>query len=141
MNPYRGNRVVSGNEAMVWINNEIWDDVNSFEYKMTGEFEDVSFLGDPRTYKRYKGFTGEGTLKLNKIYSRGATILSEALKTGVMPEVKIVTKVTNKSTGKVERVVLSGIIFSEFGINTEAKALVSEELPFTFSDFEVLEYM
>lgn len=141
MNPNKGNQVVSGNDAIVWINNEIWDEVKSFEYKMTGDFEDVTFLNDPRTYKKYIGFNGEGTLTLNKTRSRGASILAAAFKTGVMPEVKIVTKITNGSTGKAERIALSGIVFSEFGSSTEAKSIVEEELPFTFSEYDVLELM
>lgn len=141
MDGNKGNKVISGSDMTVWINNEIWDDLKKFEYKITGEFEDVTFLGDPRTYKKYTGFTGEGTLTTNKTQSRGARILAEAFRTGVMPTVKIVTKILNKSTGKAERCVFSGIIFSEFGGSSEAKALTEEELPFTFSEFEFLEFM
>lgn len=135
----KGNYVVSGNESVVWVNNEIWDDIKSIEFKMTGEFEDVTFMGDPRTHKKYLGFTGEGTITTNKMYSRGATLLGDAFKTGIMPDVKIVTKITNKSTGKSERIAISGITFSEFGGSTEAKTIASEELPFSFSDYDVLE--
>jgi hypothetical protein len=139
MPDYKGNNVVSGNDTLVWINDSIWEDIKSVEYKMTGDFEDVTFLGDPRTYKKYMGFAGEGTLNLNKMHSRGATILAEAFKTGQMPDIKIVIKIANRSTGKAERVVLSGVIFTEFGSNTEAKSIATEELPFTFSDYDVLE--
>lgn len=135
------NGVISGNDCMVWINNVIWDDIKSFEYKITGNFEDINFLGDPRTHKKYTGFDGEGTLTMNKTKSRGAQILAEAFKTGIMPDVKIVSKVMNQSTGTVERAVFSGIIFTEFGGKYEAKGLSEEELPFTFSDFEFLETM
>lgn len=135
----KGNQVINGNDAVVWINNEIWDEIKSFEYKITGEFEDVIFLNDPRTHKKYNGFTGEGTLTLNKVHSRGATILANAFRTGIMPDVKIVTKIENKSTGRSERAVFTGIIFSEFGSSVEGKKVSEESLPFSFSDFEFLE--
>ncbi|MWC26633.1 phage tail tube protein [Paenibacillus sp. MMS18-CY102] len=135
----KGNQVVTGNDATVWINDSIWPDVKSVEYKMAGEFEDITFLGDPRTYKRYLGFGGEGTLTLNKMFSRGASILGKAFKTGIMPDVKIVVKIANKSTGKSERAILKGVVFSDFGASTEAKAVGTEELPFTFSDYDILE--
>ncbi|MDU4696392.1 MAG: phage tail tube protein [Paenibacillus sp.] len=141
MNPNKGNQVVSGSDQTTWVNNEIWDDVKSVEFKMTGEFEDITFLGDPRTYKKYTGFTGEGTITVNKSRSRGAVILAEAFKTGVMPDVKIVTKLVNPSTKKAERVAISGVIFTEFGHSSEAKGIIEEELPFTFSEYEVLETM
>ena len=135
----KGNQVVSGNDSTVWVNNELWDDVKSVEYKVTGDFEDITFLGDARTHKKFIGYTGEGTLTMNKVHSRGASILAEAFKTGIMPDVKIVLKIENKSTGKSERAVLNDVVFSEFGSNTEAKAIGEEELPFTFADYEILE--
>lgn len=140
-NPYMGNQVVSGNDATVWVNNEVWPDLKSMEYKITGEFEDINFLGDPRTHKKYMGFNVEGTLTFNKIRSRGASIMGKAFKTGVMPEIKIVTKIFNRATNKSERVALLGVVFSEFGASTEAKAISEEELPFSCSDFEILETM
>jgi len=139
--PNRGNQVVSGNDAMVWINNEIWDDISSVEHKITGEFEDVKFLGDKRTYKKYLGYTGEGTLNLNKVHSRGAMILGEAFKTGIMPEVKIILKIKNEATGRAERIALLDVTFTEFGASTESKSIITEELPFTFSDYDVLEVL
>lgn len=137
----KANGVISGNDCTVWINNEVWDDIKSFEYKITGEFEDINFLNDPRTYKKYNGFNGEGTLTLNKKQSRGAKILADAFKTGIMPDIKIVSKIFNQSTGTSERAVFSEIIFSEFGGKFEAKGISEEELPFSFSDFEFIETM
>jgi len=140
-NPYMGNNVVSGNDTTVWVNNEVWPDLKSMEYKVTAEFEDINFLGDPRTYKKFMGYAGEGTLTLNKTKSRGLSIMGDAFKTGVMPDIKIVTKILNRATNKSERVVLLGITFSEFGSNTEAKSISEEELPFSFADYEILEQM
>lgn len=136
-----GNGVVSGNDLTVWVNNEIWDGVEKFEYKITGDFEDLTFIGDPRTHQKFLGYSGEGTITTKKKASRGASLLADAFKKGVMPEVKIVTKILNPSTGKAERAVITGITFSEFGVSGEAKATMSEELPFKFSDFEFLEIM
>lgn len=140
-NPYMGNHVVSGNDSMVWVNNEVWPDFKSIEYKVTGEFEDVTFLGDSRTYKKYMGYNCEGTLTFNKMRSRGISIMGDAFKSGIMPDIKIVTKILNRATGKSERVALLGVIFTEFGSSTEAKSIAEEELPFTFSEYEILETM
>ncbi|MEC0107270.1 phage tail tube protein [Paenibacillus taichungensis] len=137
----KGNKVVSGSNLTTWLNSEILDDIKKMEYKVTGEFEDVTFLDDPRTYKKYVGYNGEGTLTFNKTQSRGAKLLAEAYTTGVMPEIKIVTKAFNPSTGRSERCVLTGVTFTEFGGSYEAKALVEEELPFSFAKFEFVEYM
>lgn len=137
----KNNGVISGNDCIVWLNGEICDDIKQFEYKVTLDFADVNYLNDPRTYKKYQGFTGEGTLTFNKMQSRGAKLLKDAIKSGIMPDVKIVSKLDNKSTGKAERTVFSGITFSEFGASSEAKAVSEESLPFSFSDIDFPELM
>lgn len=137
----KSNGVISGNDCFVWMNGELLDDIKSFEYKVTLDFGDVTYLGDPKTYRKYQGFTAEGTLTFNKIRSRGATMLKGAIKSGVMPDVKIVTKMVNASTKKAERAVISGITFSEFGASLEAKTIGEESLPFSFTDIDFPEVM
>ncbi|MDN4093575.1 phage tail tube protein [Brevibacillus agri] len=135
------NGVVSGNDCIVWLNGEILDDLKQFEWKVTLDFADVNYLNDPRTYKKYQGFSGEATLTFNKTRSRGATLLKDAIKSGTMPDIKIVTKLENKSTGKAERAVFTGITFNEFGASSEAKTVGEESLPFSFSDIDFPELM
>lgn len=135
------NGVISGNDAMTWMNGELLEDIKSIEWRITLEFGDVTFMSDPKTYKKYQGFTGEGTLVFNKMKSRGASLLKDALKSGVMPNVKIVTKLVNASTKRAERAVISGITFNELGSSTEAKTIAEETLPFSFSEIEFPELM
>ena len=136
----RGNEVLSGTDGAAWVNGEEWAELSALEAKITAEFEDVNFCGDYGTYKRYMGFTGEGTMTLKKTKSRGLKLLADAFKTGIMPDIKIVTKLTNKQTGKAERAVIKDVVFSETMLaKFENRSLVDEELPFTFSDYDVLE--
>ncbi|MGQ7276639.1 phage tail tube protein [Brevibacillus thermoruber] len=137
----KNNGVISGNDCIVWMNNEVLDDIKGIEWKITLNFEDITYLNDHRTYKKYLGFSGEGTLTFNKTRSRGATLLKDAIKSGAMPDVKIVTKLMNKSTGKAERAVFTGVTFSEFGTSAEAKSVSEESLPFSFADIEFPELM
>ena len=137
----KNNGVISGNDAMCWLNGEQLEDIKQVEWKVTLDFSDVTYLGDPRTYKKFQGWTGEGTLTFNKTRSRGATLLKDAIKSGAMPDVKIVFKQTNASTGKSERVVFSGVTFSEFGASVESKNVAEESLPFAFSDIDIIELM
>nr|WP_240967966.1 phage tail tube protein [Paenibacillus aquistagni] len=131
---------MSGTDGTAWINGEEWAELKAIEAKVTGEFEDVTFCGDYGTYKRFMGRTCEGTLTLNKVMSRGMKLMAEAFKTGVMPDIKIITKLVNKQTGKAERVALKDVVFSEFAIaKFENRSLLEEELPFTFSDYDILE--
>jgi hypothetical protein len=136
----RGNEVISGTDGTIWVNGQEWAEVTAFEAKVTGQFEDVTFCNDYATYKRFVGRNGEGTITLNKVQSRGAKLLADAFLTGVMPDVKMITKIVNKQTGKAERAVVKDIVLSEFHLSRfENRSIMKEELPFTFSDYEYIE--
>lgn len=134
------NRVLTGNTGNVWINGKLLAQIKSIEAKITGNFEDLNCIGDYATYSVYTGWAGEGTLTMQKIDSTALDILADAFKTGQMPEIKITTKLEDKSTKKSERVAISNVAFTEFNlVKFEAKALIEEEIPFKFSDYDVIE--
>lgn len=134
------NRILKGTSGNVWLNGKLLAQVKSIEAKITGNFEEVNFVGDYATYNSYTGWNGEGTLVIQKIDSMVLKLLAEGYKSGEMPDVKITTKLEDKSTGKSERVAISNVVFTEFMLaKFENKALVEEELPFKFSDYDILE--
>jgi hypothetical protein len=136
----KGNRVLSGNEGEVWLNGDLLGDLKSIELKVTGNFEDVNFCGDNATYQRYMGWTGEGSIKLQKSTSRGAKLLANAFKTGIMPDIKIITKLRDLNTGNAERVSVEDVTITEFMLtNFESKSLIEEELPLKFATYNVIE--
>jgi hypothetical protein len=134
------NRILTGSSGNVWMNGKLLAQVKSVEAKITGNFEDVEVVGDYATHYAYAGWSGEGTVVLQKIDSTVLTLLADAYKAGKMPEVKIVTKLKDQDTGKSERAAISEISFTEFMLaKFEKKALIEEELPFKFADYDVLE--
>jgi len=136
----KGSKVLNGTDGQVWVNTELWAEVKSIELKVTGQFEDVTFCGDYATYSRYTGWAGEGSLKLQKTYSRGSKLLAVAFQTGIMPEIKIVTSLTDKATGKAERVSVEDITITEFMLtNFENRSLIEEELPLKFAKYTPIE--
>lgn len=138
----RGNEVISGTEGSIWVNGVEWAELTAFEAKVTGQFEDVQFCNDYKTYKRFVGQSGEGTITLNKVFSRGAQLMAGAFKNGRMPQVKIITKIFNPQTGKAERAEVKDVVFSEFHLaRIENRGVTQEELPFTFSDYDFIEML
>lgn len=134
------NKILNGTNGNVWLNGKLLAQIKSIEAKITGNFEEVNFVGDYATYNAYTGWSGEGTLVMQKIDSTVLKLMGDAFKTGVMPEVKIITQLKDKSTDKSERTAINNVVFTEMMLaKFEAKALVEEELPFKFSDYEVLE--
>ena len=134
------NKVLSGTDGKTWINGQLLGTLSSIEAKVTGTFEEVSFCGDPATYNRYMGWSGEGALAFRKIDSTVLELLANAYQEGVMPDIKIITKLKDRGSQKAERVALTGVTFTEFMLaKFETKTLINEELPFKFSNFEILE--
>lgn len=134
------NQILTGSAGNVWLQGKLLAQVKSIELKVSGNFDDINFCGDTATYSKFSGWNGEGTLTMYKIDSTVLKLIADAYNSGDMPDIKIVTKLTNVKTGKSERVAVSGITITEFTLaKFEAKANVEEELPIKFSKYEVLD--
>ena len=104
------NRCLTGSTGNVWLNGQLLAQVKSIEAKITGNFEEVNFVGDYATHNAYTGWSGEGTLTLQKIDSAVLKLVSDSFKTGVFPEIKIITQLKDQYTGKSERVFISDVL-------------------------------
>lgn len=134
------NKILTGNSGKAWLNGQLLAQLKAIELKVTGNFEDVNFCGDSSTHSKYTGWSGEGTVTLFKIDSTLIKLIAKAYQTGIMPDIKLITKLTDENTGKSERVAVSGITITEFTLaKFEAKTNVEEELPLKFSKYEILD--
>lgn len=140
MTKLRSNRQINGTFGSVWVNNEKWLDVDSFEAKVTLNLEDVNMAEDLATHKKMTGWAGEGSMTVKKVYSRGASLLANAVKKGVLPEINIVGKLADPDAFGSERVAINEVTFSEFMLmKFEQKTLGTEELPFSFADYDPID--
>lgn len=136
----KAKRVINGTFGAVWINGEKLFDLESIELKVTIKWEDVNFPEDLGTHRKFMGWNGEGSLVVKKIFSRGASLLAKAVKSGEMPDVVMTTKLADPDAYGTERVSVSEVTFNEFLLaKIEQKALLTEELGFAFADFDIIE--
>jgi hypothetical protein len=134
------NRILKGKDGTMWFNGVELSTLIKIDTKVKGKFEDVNLCNDQATYQAYSGWSGEGTFSCKKIDSTVLQVVADAYNTGIMPDIKIITKLTDVSTGKSERVCLEGVVITEFAFASfEASKLLDEEFPFKFSKFELLE--
>lgn len=134
------NKILKGNSGNAWVQGKLLSNLSKIEAKISGDFEDVNFCGDNATHSVYNGWSGEGSVTLKKIDSYVWKIIADAYKNGIMPDITIISKLEDKSTGKAERVALKGVVFTELTlVGFEAKTMIEEEFAFKFSDYEVLE--
>lgn len=136
----KANRIINGTHGAAWVNGEKWLDLESLELKVTLEYEDVNVAEDTGTQRKFMGWVGEGSISTKKVYSRGSNLLAKAVKSGKMPEVTITTKLADPDAYGTERTTVSDVTFDEFMLTKiEQRTLMTEELPFKFGNFDILE--
>lgn len=136
-------KVLHGSCSEVYINGVRDVLATKIEVKVTGDFEDGAFCGDYGTFPIYNGYSIEGTLTDKKTDSTLEVAIAEGYRTGVMPDIVLMTALTNPATRQVERWSVSGVVFTEVALaNIEAKKAVERELPFkaeTYKNLEAIE--
>lgn len=136
-------KVLHGSCSEVYINGVRDVLATKIEVKVTGDFEDGSFCGDYGTFPIYNGYSIEGTITDKKLDSTLEVAIVEGYRTGVMPDIVLITALTNPATRQVERWSVSGVVFTEVALaNIEAKKAVERELPFkaeTYKNLEAIE--
>lgn len=140
MNKIPANKIINGTHGSVWVNNEKWLDIDAFEAKVTINYEDVNMAEELGTDKKMIGYAGEGSLTTKKVYSRGANLLADAVRTGILPDINIVGKLADPDAYGSERCSLQRVTFNEFMLmKFEQKTIGSEELPFNFARYEPID--
>lgn len=130
-------RVINGTYGRVWVDGELWAEVDSFEAKITVNYEDVNFAGEGATFKKGIGWSGEGSMTIKKIYSRVQKKMANDVRKGIYPRFEIVGKLEDPDAHGSERVAIHDVTVNEFLLlKFEQKTLGSEEIPFAFSDYE-----
>ncbi len=137
MNEIRGNRVLSGTWAEVWYNGFKIAELNKISTKMTVNREDIQMGLDVDT--KVVGVKGEGTLALNKVFTRFEDVRQEILR-GHDPRGVIIAKLKDPDAtgGQTERYQLGNVAFSEFGFDWEKGAAVKQEVPFSFTPSDMI---
>lgn len=133
----RGNQTISGAYGNLWLNNEKVIELKSVEAKVTAERTDVQ-LGLSIDSK-ITGLKGEGTITVNKVYTRGKKLLEDWLK-GKDTRSRIVTSIQDPDTvGKgEERVSIDNVWFNAIDLAKFTRGeVVEEELPFGFTPEDV----
>jgi hypothetical protein len=124
----------------VWVNGELWAEVDSFEAKVTVEYDDIKFANQSGTFQKATGWKGEGKLTLKKIYSRVQRAMADNVKKGIYPRFEIVGKVADPDARGSERVAIHDVTLKEFNLlKFDQKTLGSEEISFSFSDYDMVD--
>jgi hypothetical protein len=132
-------QLLSGNSGDVWYNGNLLSTVSAIKATVKGDYLTTNFIGTRRTFNIYSSWSGSGTLTMDKIDSTILSDVAAAYQSGIMPDIKIITSLTN-AAGQTEKVSISGVQFDQFDIvNIESKKLIEDSLSFTFDDYQILD--
>lgn len=131
---------MNGSWGEVWVNSNYMAEATSVEAKVTLVLTDVTMCRTLRKGYKVTGIEGKGNLKLNHVSSYFISTMSNLIKAGKTPVASIISKVDDPEAFGAERVLLSDCVFTELPLaNWEAGKLMEDSIPFSFSDWEVLE--
>lgn len=132
-----GNKVLSGNYGIVWLNNQKIIELKSIEVKVEAEREDVQ-LG-LSVDSKIKALKGTGKIEVKKVYTRANEILKDWIK-GKDTRARITTSLQDPDSvnGGEERVSIDNVWFNSLDIAKFTRGeVLGEEFPFGFTPEDV----
>ena len=107
------NKVILGTFGKVFINNKRIANIKSFELKASMDYEDIKVNGNLITQYKYTGASLAGTMEVHKVDSYNINLVKDAIKTGVMPSIKIVGELSDPNTDGDESIEITGVLLDE----------------------------
>lgn len=137
---YEAKNVINGTFGELWINDVKVAECTGFQAKLNLNKEEVKKCGSLGKAEKVTGWEGKGSIKFNKVFSRMARLMAENIKNGKQTVVTIVSNLADPDAFGSERVAIKDATFDELTLaDWEAKKILEENVPFSFSDFEFLD--
>lgn len=107
------NKVILGTYGKLYINNKRIANIKSFELKASMDYEDIKVNGELITQYKYTGASLAGTIEVHKVDSYNINLVKDAIKTGVMPDIKIVGELSDPNTNGDEAIEITRVLLDE----------------------------
>ena len=132
-------KTMRGSDGYVWVDNVPVAMLQSCEFKVEANYEEITACGDPSTYQQLNGTSGSGSIKVKKISSDLNFSISEEFRTGVIGDHSITTKIASP-TGGTERIRLNSVTFDEVTLAAfETGSIMEDEYPVKFASWQYLD--
>lgn len=107
------NKIILGTFGRVFINNKRLANIKSFELKASMEYEEINVNGNLIKQYKYKGSSLAGTMEVHKVDSYNINLVKDAIKTGVMPDIKIVGELSDPNIAGDEAIEITNVYLDE----------------------------
>lgn len=133
-------RIMNGTYGTLWVDGEIWAECDTFESKVSINYNSVNFANDGATYQKAMGWSGTGTMTIKKIYSRVQNKMAENVRNGIYPRFEMVGKLDDPDAFGAQRVALHDVTIDDFELlKFDQKKEEDEQMTFKFSDYQMLD--
>lgn len=134
-----GNRVMSGTWGQVWVDDELWMELDGAQAKYSYNKESVHLCGTMLEDSKVTGMKGTGSLSVKKVYTRNHA-RADSLVEGKDVRAKIIMKLDDPDAFGAERVALYDVSFDDETImDFQAGSVSKASYPFTFGKREWLD--
>lgn len=135
-------RIMLGTHGELWFDGDQVAETYKFQAKVNLERETISMCGSLWPGRKLKAIEGKGSIGLFKVSSRMARKIGQALREGRDLRFTIVSKLADPDAFGAERVAVKDVALDDLTLaDWEAAVTGKVECPFTFCDFEFLDYV
>lgn len=132
--------IFNGTNGTLWITTEKEElklgAAQSFTLKQKNNWEDYNNPNEYGKNRKFLGYELSGTITKLKIDNKMTNVFTDYAN-GEVPEISLIAKVENPSTGKLQRVKISEVTFDEMDIIAfEPKTMTKEEIPFEAATYK-----
>lgn len=137
---FEAKRAMSGNWGEWILDGEKVAEATGVKLEVQLDFKDVPMCGTLAKQQKPSGWSGNGSVTMQKINSRMAILLADKLKKGETPEFVCISKLDDPDALGAERVVVKGVKFSTLILADWSAGNTGEETySFTFTDYDFLD--
>lgn len=132
----KAEEIYNGTNGTLWLNDNVeLASVQSFTLRQKNNFEEINLSTKLGKSRRFIGYELSGAITKFKVDNQFTNIM-EQYKNGESPELKLIGKIENKSSGKTQRIVIKGVTLDEMDLMSfEQKTVMREEIPFEAEDY------
>lgn len=107
------NKIILGTFGRVFINNKRIANIKSFELKASMNYEEIDVNGNLIKQYKYTGSSLAGTMEVHKVDSYNINLVKDSIKTGVMPDIKIVGELSDPNIDGDEAIEITNVYLDE----------------------------
>ena len=133
-------QVFSGTFGSIWLDDQYVCECTGAQGKVTFNKETVAIPGKMMNDQKVMSVDGKGSLTMNKINSRMATLIGERIRDGIDVRFTIISKIADPDANGPERVRVTGVSFDDLTLFDWTHGTAGKvEAPFTFTDYQFLD--